>query len=125
MADTGDARLMSRQSKQIMIVLANLFLYSVAMFTLPFAAFFGVRYITANYTDNQFTINVWSVAAAVVVVNIIIAAYAYKAYYEKEYDEDGNEIDQHAYPPSPVNPLTKPRLKEPLIEKTNLNLKHE
>ncbi|KAF9822325.1 hypothetical protein SFRURICE_017600 [Spodoptera frugiperda] len=34
-----------------------------------------------------------------VVVNIIIGAYVYKAYYEKEYDEDGNEIDQHAYPP--------------------------
>ncbi|KAF9408837.1 hypothetical protein HW555_011611 [Spodoptera exigua] len=49
--------------------------------------------------DNTFLVNVWSVASSVVVVNIIIGAYVYKAYYEKEYDEHGNEIDQHAYPP--------------------------
>lgn len=90
------------------------------MFTLPFIAFFGVRHLlTLSYPDNAFLVNVWSVSSSVVVVNIIIGAYVYKAYYEKEYDEDGNEIDQHAYPP--LNTAAP----EASTEKSSLNLKHE
>lgn len=119
MADAGDAPapLLSKQTKQAVIVLANLFLYSVAMFTLPFIAFFAVRHVlTENYPGETFMVNAWSVASSVVVVNIIIVAYVYKAYHEKEYDEDGNEIDQHAYPPvgSEVTPA-----------RSNLNLKND
>ncbi|CAH0701996.1 unnamed protein product [Spodoptera exigua] len=122
MADQGDAPnapILSQQSKQVLIVLANLFFYSVAMFTLPFIAFFGVRHmLTLNYPDNTFLVNVWSVASSVVVVNIIIGAYVYKAYYEKEYDEHGNEIDQHAYPPpAPTAEVS--------TVKSSLNLKHD
>lgn len=60
------------------------FLFSCAMFTLPFVAFFGAKHITTDYIllDNSFTVNVISVFAAVVVVNIIIMAYAFKAFRE-------------------------------------------
>lgn len=84
-------------------VLGTLFLYSVAMFTMPFVAFFGVQHVlTEHYSVSSYTRNVSSVVAAVVVVNCIIFMYAFKAYHEKEYDDDGNEIDQHSYDPVPV-----------------------
>ncbi|CAH0718818.1 unnamed protein product, partial [Brenthis ino] len=65
------------------------------------------------YPVEPFIRNCWSVVAAVVVVNVIICLYAYKAYHEKEYDDDGNEIDQHSYKP-PTE-----------AEKTSLNLKQD
>lgn len=93
--------LISRQSQLAAYALAILFLHSVAMFTLPFVAFFGVRHILSEYYPvDSFMRTVWSVVSAVVVVNVIIFSYAYKAYNEKEYDEHGNEIDQHSYPPT-------------------------
>lgn len=119
MADSGDANpFLSQQTKQIALVLGSLLIYSIAMFTLPFVTFFGVRHVlTTNYPGETFLVNVWSVASAVVVVNIIIGAYVYKAYHEKEYDEDGNEIDQHKYPATPAAEAT--------TEKSTLNLKHD
>lgn len=100
MEETDKGPLIPKQTKLAALALANLFLYSVAMFTLPFIAFFGVRHILTDYYPvDQFTRNVWSVVSAVVVVNVIIAMYVYKAYHEKEYDEHGNEIDQHSYGP--------------------------
>lgn len=96
-------------------VLGTLFLYSVAMFTLPFAAFFSVSHILSEYYSvNSFTRNVSSVVAAVIIVNCIIFMYAYKAYHEKEYDEEGNEIDQHSYEPLPARG-----------QKSELNLKQD
>lgn len=90
-------------TKRAVVVLAYLFLYSVAMFTLPFVAFFGVRHVLFEYYSfTLYAANAWSVFAAVLVVNTIICLYAYKAYHEKEYDEEGNEIDQHAYIPPPA-----------------------
>lgn len=115
MADGDDGPLIPIQTKLAVIVLAKLFVYSVAMFTLPFVAFFGVRYLLSDYYHLEtFVVTVWSVAAAVLVVNIIIIAYAYQAYHEKEYDEHGNEIDQHSYNPSQVE-----------SEKSSLNLKQD
>lgn len=116
MADNTERPLIPIQTQRATWVLANLFLYSVAMFTLPFIAFFGVRHIlTEYYPQTTFVVTVWSVISAVVVVNIIICVYAYKAYHEKEYDDDGNEIDQHDY--------TAHSPKEG--EKSNLNLKQD
>lgn len=104
---------MPGQSKRAAVALAYLFLYSVAMFTLPFVAFFGVRHLLTDYYPvDQFARTVWSVIAAVVSVNIIICCYAYKAYHEKEYDEHGNEIDQHKYTPVPDNQKSQLNLKE-------------
>lgn len=66
-------------------VLGTLFLYSVAMFTLPFAAFFGTEHImkTEFHTD-RFTTNCFSAAASVIVVYGIIACYAYQAMCETD-----------------------------------------
>lgn len=118
MAEADEGRSIPNQTKQTAIVLATLFMYSVAMFTLPFVAFFGVRHLlTEIYPVDTFIVTVWSVAAAVTVVYIIIFAYVYKAYHEKEYDEHGNEIDQHKYDPLPT-PSTS-------SEKSSLNLKQD
>lgn len=103
------------QSQRTGVVLAYLFLYSIAMFSFPFLSFFGVRHIlTEYYPVDHFTKTVWSVISAVVAVNIIICSYAWKAYHEKEYDEHGNEIDQHSYPETP-----------PATDKSDLNLKED
>lgn len=116
MADADEGPLIPAHTKRAMVVLAYLFLYSVAMFTLPFVAFFGVRHICYEYYSlTYFAASVWAVFAAVLVVNTIIFMYAYKAYYEKEYDEDGNEIDQHKYQPLP--PAS--------ADKDSLNLKQD
>lgn len=74
-------------------VLGTFFLYTIAMFTLPFIAYFGVRHImiTEFHTDRFFT-NCVSVLAAVIVVNIIIGVYAYRALHE---------TDSHDEPPKP------------------------
>lgn len=74
-------------------VLGVLFLYSAAMFTLPFAAFFGMQHImkTEFYAD-RFTTNCVSVLAAVIVVNIIIMSYAYRALHEPDDTKMPNEL---------------------------------
>ncbi|XP_028178653.1 uncharacterized protein LOC114366073 [Ostrinia furnacalis] len=116
MAETDEGPLIPMETKRAALALANLFLYSVAMFTLPFVAFFGMRHIlTEYYPSNSFVVTAWSVIAAVVVVNTIICVYAYKAYHEKEYDEHGNEVDQHSYKPAPAAEA----------EKSSLNLKQD
>lgn len=115
MAEADEGPLIPEQTKRAALVLAQLFLYSVAMFTLPFVAFFGMRHIlTEYYPVDSFMVTVWSVVAAVIVVNVIICLYAFKAYHEKEYDDDGNEIDQHTY-----TPLTTES------ERSSLNLKED
>ncbi|CAG9783546.1 unnamed protein product [Diatraea saccharalis] len=117
MAETNEGPLIPEHTRRATLILANLFIYSVAMFTLPFVAFFGVKHIlTEYYPVSSFAITAWSVIAAVVVVNTIICVYAYKAYHEKEYDEQGNEIDQHSYEPLPLKETT---------EKSGLNLKQD
>lgn len=79
-------------------VLGTLFLYSVAMFTLPFAAFFGVQHLMISefQTDTAMT-NYVSVLAAVVTVNLIISCYAYQALHEsieeKEQSEDEVRVE--------------------------------
>lgn len=113
MAETSnEGPLIPKETQRAVIALVYLFMYSTAMFTLPFIAFFGVRHIlTDYYAVEVFTRTVWSVSAAVVMVNIIILLYAYKGYHEKEYDEHGNEIDQHSY--------------KPVAEKSSLDLKED
>lgn len=76
-------------------VLGNFFLYSLAMFTLPFAAFYGVQHVmTTEFHTERFVTNCASVIAAVVVVNIIIGVYAYRALHEPEEQtksDDGSD----------------------------------
>lgn len=66
-------------------VIGTFFLYSLAMFTLPFIAFFSVRHLMVTEFDTDtFTTNCISVLASVIVVNTIIGVYAYKALHEPE-----------------------------------------
>lgn len=76
-------------------VLGTLFLYSVAMFTLPFAAFFGIqRFMILEFQTDTAMTNYVSVLAAVVTVNLIISCYAYQALNEsvEEKEQSENEI---------------------------------
>ncbi|XP_012251800.1 uncharacterized protein LOC105683633 [Athalia rosae] len=66
-------------------VMGLLFLYSAAMFTLPFAAFFGAQHVMRKeFQTDHFTTSCVSVLSAVITVNLIIASYAYRAYYEPD-----------------------------------------
>lgn len=66
-------------------VLGYLLIFSVAMFTLPFAAFFGVKHIMEEeFHAERFMTNCVSVCAAVLIVNIIIAGYAYLGFQEPD-----------------------------------------
>lgn len=68
-------------------VVSYLFMYSIAMFTLPFAAFFGTRRLVNEYLDvEDFTNTVYSVLAAVAVVHILIALYVRHAMIEMRAD---------------------------------------
>lgn len=86
----------SNQNKKIetmslTAVLVKLFLYSLAMFTLPFATFFGVQHVMkVEFEVNRFATNCISVFAAVITVNLIIACYVYQALHEPD---DTSEIE--------------------------------
>lgn len=78
----------------LVTVLGTLFLYSVAMFTLPFVAFFGIRYfITLKFHTDTFATNCISVLAAVMTVNLIIFCYAYQALNESIEKKELNEFE--------------------------------
>lgn len=84
----------SEQEGQTGKALALLLFYSFLMFTVPFAAFFSTKYLLEDYGVIGYANTVWSVLATVITVNLIIVAYAYQAYHEKEYDTQGQEIDE-------------------------------
>ncbi|XP_052894158.1 uncharacterized protein LOC128301622 [Anopheles moucheti] len=73
-----------------------LLLYSTAMFTLPFAAFYSTRYALTHYLHiDGFPNTCGSVVAAVLVVNVIILLYALRGYEDaKEDDNPPEEIDR-------------------------------
>lgn len=94
-SSSTDGPLFPPHTRNVIWTLFIFLLYSTAMFTLPFGAFFGTKHALGEwYKVTGFNNTVWSVAAAVVTMYAIILSYAYKGYCEKEYDEDGNEIDQ-------------------------------
>lgn len=73
-------------------VMGTLFLYSIAMFTLPFAAFFGIQhFMTLEFQTDTFVTNCVSVLAAVIMVNLIISCYAYQALHESIEEKEQNE----------------------------------
>lgn len=80
-------------AKHVFWILSIFILYSIALFTLPFGAFFMTQYVLRDhYQVTGFTNTVWSVTSAITVMYIIILTYAFRGYNEKDYDEDGNEI---------------------------------
>lgn len=106
-----------QHNRQAAFSLLYLFVFSVMMFTMPFAAFFGIRnYLNEHMQVTQFQNTFYSVLASVLTVNLIIVGYAVVAYRETEYDDHGNVIDQSVMPP--------PLLVAPVASsKEELNLK--
>lgn len=103
MEDEGDTLLVREEplipehTKQAAKALSLLLLYSFLMFTSPFLAFFGIKYLLQDVFDvTGFANTAWSVLASVVTVNLIIVGYVYHAYHEKEYNEYGEEITEEA-----------------------------
>lgn len=82
-------------SKQAAFALLWLLVYSFGMFTLPFGAFFGTRYILEhNFHIEGFANTCGSVFAAVLMVNVIIVMYALRGFQEAEEDEDEGKQEQ-------------------------------
>lgn len=75
-------------------VLTKFFLFTIALFIVPFAAFFGTQHLmySLKYTD-KFTVNCISVVAAVFAVNIIIGLYAYNALQESVETKISEEVE--------------------------------
>lgn len=77
------------------MVLSKLFLFSAAMFTLPFVAYFGTQYVMFDkFHFDHFTSVCFATFASVLMVNVIIAGYAYQAYREIKQDE-ASEAREH------------------------------
>lgn len=75
-------------SKDSWIALFWLLVFSSAMFTLPFGAFFLVRHYAQEYFElDVFAVNCCSVLAAVMTVNLVIVAYAIKGFREVEKEK--------------------------------------
>lgn len=76
-------------TKQASIAMLYLLFFSLLMFTLPFAAFFGVRHYLRDILHlDDFTVTCWSVLAAVVTVNVVIALYAIFGFTEAKKEEN-------------------------------------
>uniref|UniRef100_A0A336MKL6 CSON001424 protein n=2 Tax=Culicoides sonorensis TaxID=179676 RepID=A0A336MKL6_CULSO len=90
----------SLMTKQSAFALLWLFLYSCAMFTFPFAAFFGTRHVLqTKYELDPFTVTCSSVIAAVLTVNFIIVLYAMQGYRDIENENYSNESNETAKEP--------------------------
>lgn len=75
----------------LLTTLMALFFYSTAMFTLPFAAFFGVQHVmTTEFHTDRFITHCVSVTAAVITVHLIIFCYVYKAFHEPDDESDAS-----------------------------------
>uniref|UniRef100_A0A182T0S0 Vacuolar ATPase assembly integral membrane protein VMA21 homolog n=1 Tax=Anopheles maculatus TaxID=74869 RepID=A0A182T0S0_9DIPT len=75
--------------RQASSALGWLLLYSTAMFTLPFAAFYSTRYCLTHYLHiDGFPNTCGSVVAAVLVVNMIILLYALRGYEDAKEDDN-------------------------------------
>lgn len=92
---TDDSNIEKLISKQASSALLSLLFYSILMFTLPFAAFFGIRHFLREHSDlSEFAITSLSVSSSVITVYIIIALYAYKAYNEKEVNLPAEKCEE-------------------------------
>ncbi|XP_041771739.1 uncharacterized protein LOC121593467 [Anopheles merus] len=83
-------------SRQAAFAILWLLVYSFAMFTLPFGAFYGTRHVLADrFQIEGFPNTCGSVLAAVVTVNVIIMLYAFRGFREVE-EEDRERSKQKA-----------------------------
>lgn len=84
-----DPELIPYHTRQAAFAIIFLLFFSVLMFTLPFAAFYGTRHVLyEHFHIDGFANTCWSVGAAVLTVNIVIALYAISGYIEARKEED-------------------------------------
>lgn len=84
-----DDALIPYHTKQAAFALLYLLFFSFLMFTLPFAAFYGVKYVLLDHFQiDGFQNTCWSVIAAVITVNLVIALYAIKGFIDAKNEED-------------------------------------
>lgn len=84
-----DEALIPYHTKQATLAVIYLLFFSILMFTLPFAAFFGVRHVLLEHMQVEgFANTCWSVLAAVVTVNFVIAIYAVVGFLDAKKEED-------------------------------------
>lgn len=82
----------SFRNKETLNTALVLLFFSVLMFTLPFAAFFGVRHYLGVHMDVYgFNNTCWSVLSAVLTANIIVVAYVYVAYRDNQAEMARNK----------------------------------
>uniref|UniRef100_A0A182MX81 Vacuolar ATPase assembly integral membrane protein VMA21 homolog n=1 Tax=Anopheles culicifacies TaxID=139723 RepID=A0A182MX81_9DIPT len=75
-------------SRQAAFAILWLLVYSFAMFTLPFGAFYGTRHVlTEHFQIEGFHNTCGSVLAAVMTVNVIIMLYAFRGFREVEEED--------------------------------------
>lgn len=73
------------RNRETMNTVGVLLFFSALMFSLPFAAFFGVRYYLGEHLHVYgFPNTCWSVLSAVVTANLVIIGYVYRAYRDNE-----------------------------------------
>uniref|UniRef100_A0A182Q3E4 SAM-dependent MTase RsmB/NOP-type domain-containing protein n=1 Tax=Anopheles farauti TaxID=69004 RepID=A0A182Q3E4_9DIPT len=85
---TDDPYTIPLHSRQAAFAILWLLVYSFAMFTLPFGAFYGTRHILAEqFAIEGFHNTCGSVLAAVLTVNVIIMLYAFRGFREVEEED--------------------------------------
>lgn len=73
----------------------KLLFFSLLMFSLPFAAFFGVRFYLGEHMHIYgFPNTCWSVLSAVVTANIVIIGYVYVAYRDNQAEIARNKLKE-------------------------------
>ena len=83
-----DDALIPYHTKQASIALLYLLFFSILMFTLPFAAFYGTRHVLTEYFHlTDFEVTCYSVLAAVLTVNIVIGLYAIFGFIEAKKEQ--------------------------------------
>lgn len=83
----------SYRNRETMSAVLKLLFFSALMFSLPFAAFFGVRYYLGVHMHIYgFANTCWSVLSAVVAANLVIVAYVYVAYRDNQADIEREKL---------------------------------
>jgi len=74
-------------------VLLKLFIHTVAMFTLPFIAYFQTKnYVQVEYEMNKNQGFIYGAIAAVLAVNAVIVSYIYQAFKENNYENSFKKV---------------------------------
>lgn len=90
-----DEDLIPYHTKQAALAMLYLLFFSALMFTMPFAAFYGIRHLLHEYFQiDGFENTCWSVLASVITVNLVIALYAIFGFMDARKEEE--IVNEHA-----------------------------